>query len=202
MGMGMGMGMGMRICVCVCVWVWVSAYVYVYGSGYAHVWVWVSTYVYVHVYLSMERCACADTYAHAVHIHMRIHMRMHMRIHVRIHVRIHMHIHTHIHTHIHIRTAGLVLYGHEGCAETRLVREALSSLQLPFALVPCATAGGCRPRPGEREGSVGGKGRIPALVDGERMVYGGREAAEYVREKYAQGPPLSYFAPTSREEAL
>ena len=51
--------------------------------------------------------------------------RMHMRIHVRILVRIHMHIHTHIHTHIRIRTAGLVLYGHEGCAETRLVREAI-----------------------------------------------------------------------------
>ena len=108
---------------------------------------------------------------------------------------------TNSYTYMRIRTAGLILYGHEGCPETRLVREALSSLQLPFALVPCATAGGSRPHPGSH-GGVGGVERIPALVDGERMLCGGREAAEYLREKYARGPPLSYFVRASREEAL
>ena len=101
------------------------------------------------------------------------------------------------------------------------MREALSSLQLPYALVPCATEGGSRPIPPSfrNSGGVGGDGRdgrsvdedggenshpsgvrIPLLVDGDTALYGARFVLQYLHNTYAMGPALSYWAPASRPQ--
>ena len=76
----------------------------------------------------------------------------------------------------------LSLYGHEGCAQTRLVREALSSLQLAYTLVPFGTIGGTRRCP--QAANVDG----PVLVDGDKAVlHGAANATQYLEAEYSLG---------------
>ena len=76
----------------------------------------------------------------------------------------------------------LSLYGHEGCAQTRLVREALSSLQLAYTLVPFGTIGGTRTCP--KAADVNG----PVLVDGDKAVlHGAANATQYLEAEYSLG---------------
>jgi glutathione S-transferase len=99
------------------------------------------------------------------------------------------------------------LHGHEGCAETRLVRETLSCLQLPYILIPTATVGGSRSsfmaaRAGGEETAgnscTSTASGIPVLVDGDKELHGACAAIEHLERSYALGPPLSYFAAAAR----
>mmetsp|Transcript_27306 Transcript_27306/g.42683 ORF Transcript_27306/g.42683 Transcript_27306/m.42683 type:complete len:172 (-) Transcript_27306:385-900(-) len=80
-------------------------------------------------------------------------------------------------------TDQIQLYGHEGCAASRLIREALSSLQLPYLLIPVAE--------GSQHESPNGV--VPCLVHGEFSTSNDEEAVEYLFKTYATGPTISYF---------
>ena len=91
----------------------------------------------------------------------------------------------------------LSLYGHEGCAQTRLVREALSSLQLAYTLVPFGTIGGTRTCP--KAADVNG----PVLVDGDKAVLlGAANATQYLDAEYSLGKSLHSDAVISASERL
>ena len=78
----------------------------------------------------------------------------------------------------------LELYEYEGCPYCRLVREALTELDLDARIYPCPK-GGSRFRDKVRE--TGGKFQFPYLVDpntGQRM-YESADIIDYLRETYA-----------------
>lgn len=82
----------------------------------------------------------------------------------------------------------LELYEFEGCPFCRLVREALTELDLDAMIHPCPR-GGTRYRP-EAE-ALGGKAQFPFLVDpntGERL-YESADIIEYLYRSYADRPP-------------
>ncbi len=84
----------------------------------------------------------------------------------------------------------LELYEYEGCPYCRLVREALTELDLDAKIYPCPK-GGQRFRPGVKE--RGGKLQFPFLVDpntGSQM-YESAAIINYLRETYAGRRPRS-----------
>jgi glutathione S-transferase len=86
----------------------------------------------------------------------------------------------------------LELYEFEGCPYCRLVREALTELDLDAMIFPCPK-GGRRFRP--RATKLGGKAQFPLLVDpntGEQM-YESLDIIAYLYETYAKRPlPLRW----------
>ena len=78
----------------------------------------------------------------------------------------------------------LELYEYEGCPYCRLVREALTELDLDARIYPC-TKGGTRFRPRVKE--LGGKLQFPFLVDPNtgRKLYESADIVAYLRETYA-----------------
>lgn len=86
----------------------------------------------------------------------------------------------------------LELYEFEGCPYCRLVREALTELDLDAMIFPCPK-GGKRFRP--RATKLGGKAQFPLLVDpntGEQM-YESLDIIAYLYETYAKRPlPLRW----------
>ena len=90
----------------------------------------------------------------------------------------------------------LELYEFEGCPYCRLVREALTELDLDVIVYPCPKSG-TRFRP--KVTSLGGKAQFPFLVDpnsGEQM-YESLDIVEYLYATYGQRPlPLKWRAGT------
>ena len=86
----------------------------------------------------------------------------------------------------------LQLYEFEGCPYCRLVREALTELDLDAMIYPCPK-GGKRFRP--RATKLGGKAQFPLLVDpntGEQM-YESMDIIAYLFETYGERPlPLKW----------
>ncbi|MBT8092408.1 MAG: glutathione S-transferase N-terminal domain-containing protein [Gammaproteobacteria bacterium] len=86
----------------------------------------------------------------------------------------------------------LELYEFEGCPFCRLVREALTELDLDAMIYPCPK-GGERFRP--RAIELGGKAQFPLLVDPNNgtMMYESMEIIAYLFETYGQRPlPLKW----------
>ena len=84
------------------------------------------------------------------------------------------------------------LYEFEGCPYCRLVREALTELDLDAAIYPCPK-GGERYRP--RVVELGGKAQFPFLVDpntGARM-YESADIVRYLFETYGKRRPPPYW---------
>ena len=92
----------------------------------------------------------------------------------------------------------LKLYEFEGCPYCRLVREALTELDLDAMILPCPKGGG-RFRPDAI--AQGGKAQFPFLVDPNtgRQLYESAEIIAYLFETYAgRSLPLSWrFRPGS-----
>jgi glutathione S-transferase len=84
----------------------------------------------------------------------------------------------------------LELYEFEACPYCRLVREALTELDLDARIFPCPR-GGRRFRP--RVMALGGKTQFPYLVDPntDRSFYESDEIIEYLYAQYGAGPPPS-----------
>jgi glutathione S-transferase len=80
------------------------------------------------------------------------------------------------------------LYEFEGCPFCRLVRDALSELDLEARIYPCPK-GGERFRP--EAVRLGGKAMFPFLVDENAGVklYGSQEIIEHLYRSYGDGPP-------------
>ncbi len=81
----------------------------------------------------------------------------------------------------------LELYDFEGCPYCRLVREALTELDLDAMIYPCPKNGGrFRPRVTE----LGGKAQFPFLVDPNtgRQMYESLDIIDYLFETYAKRP--------------
>jgi glutathione S-transferase len=78
----------------------------------------------------------------------------------------------------------LELYEYEGCPYCRLVREALTELDLDARIYPCPK-GGTRFRPHARE--LGGKFQFPYLVDSNTgtKLYESADIVAYLRKTYA-----------------
>jgi len=88
----------------------------------------------------------------------------------------------------------LELYEFEGCPYCRLVREALTELDLDAMIYPCPK-GGKRFRP--RVKKMGGKLQFPFLVDPNtgRQMYESMDIIAYLYETYAKRPlPLKWRA--------
>lgn len=98
----------------------------------------------------------------------------------------------------------LSLYGAEGCAETKLIREALCTLQIPYTY-KCAAIGSCRRGPGTTLGH-----RRVLLVDPNTNIIGGKThatkngtveidncdvAVTYLADTYQRGRTYSLVAP-------
>ncbi len=83
--------------------------------------------------------------------------------------------------------ATLELYEFEGCPFCRLVREALTELDLDALIYPCPK-GGTRFRPKVRE--MGGKAQFPYLVDPNtgRRMYESLAIVEYLYQTYGDRP--------------
>ncbi len=81
----------------------------------------------------------------------------------------------------------LELYEFEGCPFCRLVREALTELDLDAAVYPCPK-GGTRFRPTSIE--RGGKAQFPFLIDPNtgRQLYESADIVAYLFEKYGRRP--------------
>ena len=80
----------------------------------------------------------------------------------------------------------LELYDIENCPYCRLVREALTELNLEALILPCPK-GGTRYRP--RAEALGGKMQFPFLVDANTGVnmYESAEIVRYLHKQYGQG---------------
>mmetsp|Transcript_6969 Transcript_6969/g.13825 ORF Transcript_6969/g.13825 Transcript_6969/m.13825 type:complete len:285 (+) Transcript_6969:134-988(+) len=82
----------------------------------------------------------------------------------------------------------ITLHGNEACAGSRLVREALCTLQIPYVLIPC-TQGGAFVSP---------TGATPYLQDGSFLSSDAEEAVKHLFRTYARGPPLSWWSRKTR----
>lgn len=90
----------------------------------------------------------------------------------------------------------LKLYEYEGCPFCRLVREALTELDLDAVIYPCPR-GGRRWRP-EAE-RIGGRAQFPLLVDDNtgRALYESADIIAYLREHYGEGRNRQGDAPSA-----
>jgi len=88
----------------------------------------------------------------------------------------------------------LQLYEYEGCPFCRMVREALTELDLDALIYPCPR-GGTRFRP--QAEAVGGRRQFPLLVDDntDTVLYESREIIAYLREHYGVGRSSEPGAP-------
>jgi glutathione S-transferase len=86
----------------------------------------------------------------------------------------------------------LELYEYEDCPYCRLVREALTELDLDAQIYPCPK-GGKRFRPRAKE--LGGKFQFPFLVDPNtgRQMYESADIVAYLRETYADEKSVPGF---------
>ena len=73
--------------------------------------------------------------------------------------------------------AELVLHQVEGCPESRLVREALCTLEIPYLSIPT-------PHPLE-EGGANAMKQIPVLIDGDKVFRGADSCVDYLWTRYA-----------------
>ena len=74
----------------------------------------------------------------------------------------------------------LVLYQSEGSPESRLVRETLCTLEIPYLSIPCAEGSRHIPLlPGDNDSSS-----IPILVDGDNILQGANACQEYLWSNY------------------
>ena len=90
----------------------------------------------------------------------------------------------------------LELYEFEGCPYCRLVREALTELDLDAMIYPCPK-GGKRFRPSVKK--MGGKTQFPFLVDPntDQQMYESLDIIDYLYQTYAKRPlPLKWRAGT------
>ena len=89
----------------------------------------------------------------------------------------------------------IVLCANEAHAPARAVREALSTLQLPYEMAPNAE-GGARATEAELRGAGPGFARTLAFEDDASgyATVDADAAVEYLHERYGQGPPLSIFS--------
>jgi hypothetical protein len=75
--------------------------------------------------------------------------------------------------------------------------QALSSLQISYTLVPFGTVGGgrvCKYVHNQHD-HTDHQPQGPVLVDGDQVIHGGMSARRYLEDRYALGPPLSFFVP-------
>jgi SAM-dependent methyltransferase/glutathione S-transferase len=73
----------------------------------------------------------------------------------------------------------LVLHQVEGCPESRLVREALCTLEIPYLSIPT-------PQPLEEGGGGGDVNKqIPVLIDGDKVFRGADSCVDYLWRRYA-----------------
>lgn len=88
----------------------------------------------------------------------------------------------------------LKLYEFEGCPFCRLVREALTELDLDAIIYPCPR-GGTRWR--DEAEAVGGKQQFPLLVDDNSgaVLYEAADIIAYLRERYGRGRSGNASAP-------
>ncbi|GAB3673377.1 glutathione S-transferase N-terminal domain-containing protein [Salinisphaera aquimarina] len=88
----------------------------------------------------------------------------------------------------------LQLYEYEGCPFCRLVREALTELDLDAVIYPCPR-GGTRFRP--QAEAIGGRQQFPLLVDDntDTLLYESSEIIAYLREHYGEGRNRGVAAP-------
>lgn len=88
----------------------------------------------------------------------------------------------------------LTLYEFEGCPFCRLVREALTELDLDAVIHPCPR-GGARWRPAAER--IGGRAQFPLLVDDNtgRVLYESADIIAYLRENYGAGRSRNAGAP-------
>jgi len=90
----------------------------------------------------------------------------------------------------------LRLWGFEACPRSRLIREALSTLQLPYRM---CTSGEGSPTRDELEHNNGSTVRLPVLEDRNAgLRWEGDEwcaAVQYLFETYATGPTLPLWSP-------
>jgi len=80
----------------------------------------------------------------------------------------------------------LQLYDIEASPYCRLVREALTEMDLDILILPCP-AGGTRFRP--QAGQIGGKQQFPLLVDdnNDRTLYESADIVDYLKQTYGGG---------------
>ncbi len=78
----------------------------------------------------------------------------------------------------------LVLYQVEGCAESRLVREVLCTLELPYLSIPSGKGCSIPPPPPPSEPQQWRGGKIPLLMDGDEMHQGAQACRDYLWRRY------------------
>lgn len=88
----------------------------------------------------------------------------------------------------------LQLYEYEACPFCRMVRQALTELDLDAVILPCPR-GGTRFRPQAEQ--VGGRAQFPLLVDDNTndVIYESRDIIEHLARTYGQGNGAKIAAP-------
>lgn len=88
----------------------------------------------------------------------------------------------------------LQLYEYEACPFCRMVREALTELDLDAVILPCPR-GGTRFRPQAER--LGGRQQFPLLIDdnGNHVIYESADIIRHLRSTYGHGPAAEAPAP-------